>query len=74
MLLLVSERRTPCPLKLAIMFIYVGGRILGDIIIGDNVIIAPNTVVFKNVPSNCVVAGNPAVIIKKDGQKVNIPL
>lgn len=57
------------------MFIYVGGsRILGDIIIGDNVIIAPNTVVFKNVPSNCVVAGNPAVIIKKDGQKVNIPL
>ena len=45
-----------------------------DIIIGDNVIIAPNTVVFKNVPSNCVVAGNPAVIIKKDGQKVNIPL
>lgn len=54
---------------------YVGGaRILGDIIIGDNVTIAPNSVVFKNVPSNCVVAGNPAIIIKKDGQKVNIPL
>ena len=51
-----------------------GARILGDIIIGDNVTIAPNTVVFKNVPSNCVVAGNPAIIIKKDGQKVNIPL
>lgn len=51
-----------------------GGRILGNITIGDNVSIAPNTVVFKNVPSNCVVAGNPAVIIKKDGQKVHIPL
>lgn len=56
------------------VYICGGSRILGDIIIGDNVIIAPNTVVFKNVPSNCVVAGNPAVIIKKDGQKVNIPL
>lgn len=56
------------------VYVCVGARILGDIIIGDNVTIAPNTVVFKNVPSNCVVAGNPAIIIKKDGQKVNIPL
>lgn len=51
-----------------------GARVLGDIVIGDNVTIAPNTVVFKDVPSNCVVAGNPAIIIKKNGTKVHIPL
>ena len=51
-----------------------GARVLGGIIIGDNVTIAPNTVVFKDVPSNCVVAGNPAIIIKKNGEKVHIPL
>lgn len=51
-----------------------GARVLGDIVIGDNVTIAPNTVVFKDVPSNCVVAGNPAIIIKKNGNKVHIPL
>lgn len=55
-------------------YICSGARILGDIIIGDNVTIAPNTVVFRNVPSNCVIAGNPAVIIKLDGEKVYIPL
>lgn len=55
-------------------YICSGARILGDITIGDNVTIAPNTVVFKNVPSNCVVAGNPAKIIKKDGVKVCIDL
>ena len=51
-----------------------GARILGDICIGDNVTIAPNTVVFKDVPSNCVVAGNPARIIKRDGKKVDLAL
>ena len=55
-------------------YICSGARILGDITIGDNVTIAPNTVVFKNVLSNCVVAGNPAIIIKKNGMKVHIPL
>ena len=30
-----------------------GARIIGDIEIGDNVIIAPNAVVVKNVPFNC---------------------
>lgn len=33
--------------------------------IGDNAIVAANAVVTKDVPSNCVVAGVPAKIIKK---------
>jgi serine O-acetyltransferase len=38
--------------------------IIGDIEIGDNVIIGAGAVVVKSVPSNVVVAGNPARIIK----------
>jgi len=38
--------------------------IIGEINIGDNVIIGAGSVVVKDVPSNCVVAGNPAKIIK----------
>ena len=38
--------------------------IIGDIKIGDNVIIGAGSVVVKSVPSNCIIAGNPAKIIK----------
>ena len=38
--------------------------IIGDITIGDNVIIGAGCVVVKDVPSNVVVAGNPAKIIR----------
>ncbi|WP_223115317.1 serine acetyltransferase [Hanstruepera ponticola] len=39
--------------------------IIGNITIGNNVIIGAGSVVVKDVPSNCVIAGNPAKIIKK---------
>lgn len=51
-----------------------GAIVIGGITIGDNVIIGAGTVVVKDVPSNCVVVGNPARIVKKDGVRVNIPL
>lgn len=38
--------------------------IIGGITIGDNVIIGAGAVVVKDVPSHCVVAGNPAKIIR----------
>lgn len=38
--------------------------IIGDITIGDNVVVGAGSVVVKNVPSNSVVVGNPARIIK----------
>ena len=41
-----------------------GCKIIGKVNIGDNVIIAPNAVVVKDVPENCVVGGIPAQIIK----------
>ena len=45
--------------------IYTGATIYGGIRIGNNVKIAAGSVVFHDVPDNCVVAGNPAVIVKK---------
>ncbi len=38
--------------------------IMGDITIGDNVIVGAGSIVVKDVPNNCVVAGNPAKIIR----------
>ena len=43
-----------------------GAVIVGGIKIGDNVLIAPNSYVNFNVPSNSVVVGNPAKIISKE--------
>jgi putative colanic acid biosynthesis acetyltransferase WcaB len=39
--------------------------IIGDIEIGDNVTIGAGSVVTKNVPSDCVIVGNPARILDK---------
>ncbi len=46
--------------------VWIGDKatILAGVSIGDNVIIAANSVVNKNVPSNCIVAGAPATIVK----------
>ena len=42
-----------------------GAIVCGDITIGNNVIIGAGSVVFKSIPDNCVVVGNPARIIKQ---------
>ena len=39
-------------------------NIMGDITIGNNVEIGAGSVVVKDIPDNCVVAGNPARIVK----------
>lgn len=44
-----------------------GAVIVGDVTIGDDCVIGPNCVVHKSVPANCVVVGNPAVILKRNG-------
>lgn len=38
--------------------------VIGGVKIGNNVIIGAGSVVVKDVPDNCIVAGNPAKIIK----------
>lgn len=39
--------------------------VLGGVRVGDEVIVGAGAVVTKDVPSNCVVAGNPARIIRQ---------
>ena len=47
--------------------VWIGDKvtILAGVSIGDNVIVAANAVVTKDIPSNCVAAGVPAKVIKK---------
>ncbi len=51
-----------------------GAVVIGDISIGNNVTIGACTIVTKNIPDNCIVCGNPARIINRNGEKVNIKL
>ena len=46
--------------------VWIGDKvtILGGVTIGDNVIIAANAVVTKDVPSNSIAAGIPAKVVK----------
>ena len=48
------------------VYIAPGAKILGDIAVGDNSVIGANAVVIKDVPSNSVVAGVPAKVIKEN--------
>lgn len=54
----------PTPLIGDNVFIGSGAKIIGAIHIGDNVTIAPNAVVVKNVSDNSVVGGVPAHNLK----------
>lgn len=44
--------------------------VVGDITLGDNVVVGAGTVLTKSVPDNCVVVGNPAFILKENGVTV----
>lgn len=48
------------------VYIGVNSTIVGNITIGDNVMIAPNTFVNFDIPSNSIVIGNKAKIITKE--------
>lgn len=47
----------------------VGAKLIGNIKIGNNVIVGAGAVVVKDVPDNAVVAGVPAKIISMKGDK-----
>ena len=47
---------------------FIGGKslVLPGVRIGDNCVVGAGSVVTKDVPSNCIVAGNPARIIRRE--------
>ncbi|GAB0173093.1 hypothetical protein NHP164001_11090 [Helicobacter trogontum] len=49
------------------VWIGINATICPGVTIGENSIIAAGAVVTKDVPSNVIVGGNPAKIIKKGG-------
>lgn len=51
-------------------FIAVGALIMPGVTIGNEVVVGAGSVVTRDVPSNCIVAGNPAKIIRQ-GIKMN---
>lgn len=44
--------------------ICMGAKLYGTLTVGDNAIIAPNSVVIKDVPQGAIVSGVPASIVK----------
>jgi len=56
--------------------VYIGhnSSIVGGISVGDDVLIAPNTFVNRDVPSNSIVVGNNQIIHKEEASKAYINL
>ncbi|HXT08618.1 MAG TPA: sugar O-acetyltransferase [Roseiarcus sp.] len=48
-------------------WIATGAIVVGGVTIGENSVVAAGSVVTKDVPANCLVAGNPARIIRAIG-------
>ncbi|WP_351011757.1 acyltransferase [Shewanella sp. S1-58-MNA-CIBAN-0166] len=47
-------------------FIGANSLILPGVKIGDNSIVAAGSIVTKSIPNNCIVAGNPAKVIREN--------
>jgi serine O-acetyltransferase len=48
------------------VFLGAGAKILGNITLGNNVVVGANSVVVNDVPDNCTVIGVPARIVSRD--------
>ena len=42
-----------------------GATVLANLTVGENAIVGAGSVVTKDVPANCIVAGNPARVLRK---------
>lgn len=54
-----------CPTLGDNVTVYAGAKILGDVHVGNNVVVAANAVIVKDVEDNCIVGGVPAKVIKR---------
>lgn len=54
--------------------IMTGATVFGGIRVGNHVTIGAGAVVMKDVPDGCTVVGNPARIVRQNGERVDILL
>lgn len=54
--------------------IFTGATVFGGITIGNDVVIGAGAVVRRDVPDHCTVVGNPAFIVRMNGENTNIRL
>jgi serine O-acetyltransferase len=50
-----------------------GAKVLGPIVLGDNVRVGANSVVNKNVPACCTVVGIPGRVVHRKGARIQHP-
>lgn len=60
-------KKKGAPIIGSCVYIGINSTVVGKIEIGDDVLIAPNSYVNFDVPSNSIVIGNPAIVIRKEG-------
>lgn len=65
-LVTVGEKNGKRPIIGNNVQLHAGAIVIGDIKIGDDVIVGAGTVVTKDVPSSAVVVGNPARILSRN--------
>jgi serine O-acetyltransferase len=61
----IGYKKGKCPTLGDNVRIYTGAVIIGGIKLGNNCTVGANSVVNKDVPENCTVAGVPARIINR---------
>lgn len=59
-------KRKGSPILGTRVWIGVNSTVVGNILIGDDVLIAPNTFVNCDIPSHSIVIGNPCKVISKE--------
>lgn len=60
----LGQKNGKCPIVGNNVVIYPGAKVLGGIHVGDNAVIAPNSVALKDIENGAVFAGIPAKRIK----------